>query len=259
MKPTLLIRRDQLNNFRTETFRELSGGLHFHAPIEMLWVKSGSVRVLIKDKWDIVNQGDLAIVQSYEAHQFLSAEAGEYVVFFFPLRLCPEFCEIIQRKRIYAHIIHEIGNLSIIDSLSKLEKGGLNVIEEMGHVNVVLGFWLRQTEPLEKEIANPSNLSLNLIRYINDHYLEDISIGSISEALGYNRHHLSKCFRESFNTGIGDYVNTLRLKNAVMLMRKKDKCITDCALESGFGSLRTFYRVFEEEFGCSPREYMRTL
>ena len=27
--------------------------------------------------------------------------------------------------------------------------------------------------------------------------------------------------------------------------------------ESGFGSLRTFYRVFAEEFGCSPREYLR--
>jgi AraC-like DNA-binding protein len=44
-----------------------------------------------------------------------------------------------------------------------------------------------------------------------------------------------------------------------MLMREKRMSITDCAMESGFGSLRTFYRVFEEEFGCSPHEYLKQI
>ena len=33
--------------------------------------------------------------------------------------------------------------------------------------------------------------------------------------------------------------------------------ITYCATESGFSSMRTFYRVFREEFSCSPRAYLQ--
>ena len=263
MKPTLLIKREQLNNFRTEIFQCLSGGLHFHSPIEVLWVKKGTVRVLINDEWDIVKSGQLAIVQSYEAHQFLSEGSdGNYVIFFIPPRLCSEFSEIIQRKRISDPIIRDVSG--IIDSLNKLANGNLNVIEELGYINILLGAYLRQSDSKEsdskeKESNFKSDLALNLIQYVNNHFTDDISVESIAEELGYNRHHVSKCFRSNFNTGIIQYVNTLRLKNAVFLLRKKDKCITECALESGFGSLRTFYRVFEEEFGCSPREYMRNL
>ena len=39
-------------------------------------------------------------------------------------------------------------------------------------------------------------------------------------------------------------------------MKNEDKSITECAFESGFQSLRTFYRAFEAEFGCSPRTFL---
>ena len=33
----------------------------------------------------------------------------------------------------------------------------------------------------------------------------------------------------------------------------------DCILESGFLSATTFYRTFKNEFGCSPKEYIRKI
>ena len=47
----------------------------------------------------------------------------------------------------------------------------------------------------------------------------------------------------------------LRLRETVLLMRAGKMSITACALESGFGSMRSFYRAFREEFGCTPKEY----
>ncbi|MBR5507809.1 MAG: helix-turn-helix domain-containing protein [Clostridia bacterium] len=40
-------------------------------------------------------------------------------------------------------------------------------------------------------------------------------------------------------------------------MQKKKYTITYCALESGFNSLRTFFRAFNKEFHMSPKEYMK--
>jgi len=52
------------------------------------------------------------------------------------------------------------------------------------------------------------------------------------------------------------YVNILRLRNALLLMKNRKHTHTYCALESGFPSVRTFYRVFQSEMHCSPREYL---
>jgi AraC-like DNA-binding protein len=47
----------------------------------------------------------------------------------------------------------------------------------------------------------------------------------------------------------------LRLREAVLLLKKGEYGVTKCALESGFGSTRSFYRAFHEEFGVTPKEY----
>ena len=56
--------------------------------------------------------------------------------------------------------------------------------------------------------------------------------------------------------GISQYITMVRLKHAVVLMQDEKHSITYCALESGFNSMRSFYRAFAKEFGCSPKEYI---
>ena len=41
-----------------------------------------------------------------------------------------------------------------------------------------------------------------------------------------------------------------------MLLKDEKNTHTFCALESGFNSVRTFYRAFKKEFGCAPQEYV---
>ena len=76
--------------------------------------------------------------------------------------------------------------------------------------------------------------------------------------MGYSPNYVAESFRSCFQMGLSRYINTVRLKNAMALMRKGEKNVTECAMESGFSSLRTFYRVFTEELGCTPREYLKT-
>ena len=66
---------------------------------------------------------------------------------------------------------------------------------------------------------------------------------------------ISKFFKAKFNVTLVRYLTVIRLKNAVMLLHENKNSVTYCALESGFSSMRTFYRAFSEEFSCSPKEY----
>ena len=94
-----------------------------------------------------------------------------------------------------------------------------------------------------------------VLRYV---YEDGYSVEQIARAMGYSSNYLAERFRSNFHIGISHYINTVRLKNALTLMRENKHTITECALESGFSSLRTFYRVFTQELGCTPKEYLKT-
>jgi len=260
MKATFYKHREKLQHFYRENYTKLSGGVsfHFHSPIELLWVRRGMAQVWIDGSRFTVQENELAVVLSYEAHSFFSEEDGEFASLFIPVFLCPEFAEAVRDRKILQPVVRDPGAMEqICQAAERLCTEGVNPVEQTGWIHVLLGTVLGQLDFQEREEHREQDLPSRMLLYIGEHFREEISAGSIAQAFGYSGDHLAKSFRSCFHMGIAQYINTLRLKNAVVLMREKKRSITDCALESGFGSLRTFYRVFAEEFGCSPREYLR--
>lgn len=259
MQATFHIKRERIQHFHVEHYQKLGGALHFHSHIEILLLHTGVAEAWINNTKETVCEHELVLVPSYEAHQFRSVtDTVDCTNLFIPTFLCPDFVEAIRHKKVNSHVIRdEASTKRIFDAAAELSSGALNAIEQAGYIHVVLGTILKQLALKESDAPQEAALPERLLFYINEHYREDITPTAIAQALGYSANHLAKSFRACFHVGMSRYINTLRLKNALMLMREKKASITDCALESGFGSLRTFYRVFEKEFGCAPRDYLR--
>ena len=259
MQATFHIKREQNGYFHIENYHKLSGSfLHFHSHIELLFVEQGEAEVWVNEKRGILGEGELGVVLSYEPHYFRSAKEGDYTILFIPAFLCPEFGEAVRNKKAPSPFIRDAQALvRIREAIRVLKTEAPNAVERIGHIHVILGTVLKQIELEASEGPQDADLCAKVLFYINEHYKEDISATQIAQTLGYSENHLSKSFRAGFRVGIGHYINAVRLKNAVMLMREKRMSITDCAMESGFPSLRTFYRIFAQEFGCSPREYLK--
>lgn len=260
MQATFHIKREQNGYFHIESYQKLGGGFfHFHSHIELLFVERGEAEVWVSEKRGILSQGELGVVLGYEPHHFRSVEDGEYTILFVPAFLCPEFGEAVRNKKAPSPFIRELGALARIrEAIRILRTESLNAVERIGYIHVILGTVLKQIELEKADGPQDNGLAAKVLFYINEHYKEELSAARIAQALGYSENHLSKGFRAAFHIGIAHYINTVRLKNAVMLMREKRMSITDCALESGFSSLRTFYRVFEQEFGCAPKDYLKS-
>lgn len=261
MQATFHIKRDQIHHFHMEHYNALGGRLHFHfhSHIELLLVKEGEVTVWIGNAKETVCAGQLAVVPSYEPHCFRSPHgAVKCTNLFVPTFLCPDFVEAVGNRRVQRPIVRDEKAMErICHAVSVLEAGALNAIEQNGYIRVILGAALQQLTLEEGNTALDGDLPEKLLYYINEHYREELSTELIAKALGYSANHLSKCFRARFQIGVGRYINTVRLRHAVELMHRQ-MGITECAMESGFSSLRTFYRAFEEEFGCPPREYLKS-
>ncbi len=92
--------------------------------------------------------------------------------------------------------------------------------------------------------------------YIHHNY-ENSMLGlySISEYLGVSNTYLSTIFKKSYNMGIPQYINKLRIEKAKKLILNTEYNIKEIALSVGFSSDVTFIRVFKQFENTTPKKY----
>ena len=103
---------------------------------------------------------------------------------------------------------------------------------------------------------NSAKLRLAL-NYIDNNYMNDLSLDEIASASGYSKFHLSRLFRKFSGMSLTDYVKHMRVREAVKLLEQTDITITEAAMKSGFAGISTFNHAFKDIHGCSPREYRK--
>ncbi len=255
MLPKFYLKREQTTTLYAKEVTSPYIEFHFHSHIELLAVLEGQIEVTVNDRQQLLQPGQIAVALSHDAHQFRSPTPSRAISIVIPTDMCAEFISAIgDRKTMSPFLTNEVLFQTVCDCFSKME-ASTNTICQKGHLYVLLGTLLACMQLEQRQDLPDPQLYSHLLQYINNHYTQDISLRTISTALGYNPSYLSRIFNNSFYTSIPKYITLLRLRHAVLMMQDPKKSITDCAYESGFHSLRTFYRVFQEEFHCSPREY----
>jgi len=75
--------------------------------------------------------------------------------------------------------------------------------------------------------------------------------------IGISDRGLHDCVKNSTGMGFTEYINTLRLSYSRELLSNMDEKFTidTIAYESGFNSRTTFYRLFKEKYGLSPKQF----
>ncbi len=97
----------------------------------------------------------------------------------------------------------------------------------------------------------------NVIRFINDNYLTEITRESLAESVGVHPDSLGKQFKKYTGYKLGDYINELRVNEAARRLREEDSNIIDIAFDVGFESVRTFNRIFPKFMTETPNSYRK--
>ncbi len=244
------------NEYKNLGSKEI-GKFHFHSQIELYIVKKGAVEVWINDKYTTLSEGEMSAALSYDAHCYRSPGYSEIGLIIIPTYMCEDFVLATSDKRVSDPFIRNKEAVAkIIECFMELRRSDDNLIKQKGYVNVILGI-IMENLGFEKAANHlDTNLSSQILFYINENYKSDISLSSIAAVFGYNASYISRYFKSCFNSGVSQYITMIRLKQAILLMREGKNSITYCALESGFNSMRSFYRAFSKEFGCTPKEYL---
>ena len=100
---------------------------------------------------------------------------------------------------------------------------------------------------------------LKMTDYIKANYTEDISVGDIAKSANISKRECFRKFSESMGITPFDYLDSVRIKAAIILLSESDKTITEICYETGFSSGSYFSTKFKKAMGCSPAEYRKNM
>jgi len=93
-----------------------------------------------------------------------------------------------------------------------------------------------------------------IIRYIEEHYNEDLSIERLEQLSNYSYRNAQRIFKGIFNESIGAFQKRLKLENAYKKLIYTDESISTIAYAVGFDSLQSFSKSFKKQFAHSPSD-----
>ena len=115
--------------------------------------------------------------------------------------------------------------------------------------------------PVEKTSPEVCKKTMALVErarnMVDEQYADkNLNVNSISDELGVNNSYLSRTFKQVYNVGMLEYINTVRLENAEKLMGN-GSTVKDAADQVGFSTPRPLIRCFRDKHGTTPGEYYK--
>ena len=104
---------------------------------------------------------------------------------------------------------------------------------------------------------NAQQIVGQLKNYIQEHYMQPISLEQAAEHLFLSPVYISRVFKQETGENFTDYLTRVRLENARKLLLRPDIRVYDVGQRTGYPNPRYFYRVFKRMTGLTPGEYRR--
>lgn len=115
-------------------------------------------------------------------------------------------------------------------------------------------------ETLGKDkLKNGNYLVDAALKYVQEHYYEDITLPIVAHKIGITPTYLSTLFNRTLNCKFIDYLNKIRIDHACSYFYDSKIKTYEVAFKVGFNDEKYFSHVFKRITGKSPSEYRKTM
>jgi AraC-like DNA-binding protein len=97
-----------------------------------------------------------------------------------------------------------------------------------------------------------------VIEYIAEHYCEKIYIEKLSDMINVSPDYFTKMFKDSIGKTPIDYINAMRINEAMRLLFETDIPMADIADKIGFCNPNYFHKIFKQYMNTSPLAYRKS-
>jgi len=100
-----------------------------------------------------------------------------------------------------------------------------------------------------------SLVTVQAVRYIENHFKDDISLKDISDITSVSESHISRIFKRDTGINLIPWINRFRVNYSKDLLETTDLKLYDIADLSGFSNYKYYFLQFKKFVGITPGEY----
>lgn len=246
--------------------------MHWHEDLQFIYVLDGAIEVKTLEHSFHAEKGEGIFLNKSVVHRVRQIGSCHYNSFLFPAEFLGFYAgsparrlvdSVTENDQISVYLFQcetdwcrEI--MSVLKRLSELERNKTDFyVYEV--LTALCSLWLI----LRKNIALPhekpkSAVSIRMgkvLRFIEEHYPEDITLEDLADSANISKSECTRCFKTCLNTTPYKYLMEFRLLKAAQFLRDTEKPVGRIAAETGFHQISHFGKCFKEKTGCSPRQY----
>lgn len=251
--------------------------LHWHAELELIVIKKGRGCVSADLEKRSVTSGDIVLIRPGQLHS-IEQEPGhvmEYENIILKPQLLMSGEDDLCAVRFIVPFIN--GDLPSETFLTPALSYYKDLSECIRQIDLLCGtrteayqlavkgllfqfFFLLISNSQKKETAPASQTKSlekmkTILKYVEEHYAERITIDDMASLTYYSRSHFMKFFKQHMGAGFTEYLNDYRLTMAERLLKSSDCSVLEVAEKSGFDNLSYFNRIFKRKYGVSPGKW----
>jgi AraC-like DNA-binding protein len=102
-----------------------------------------------------------------------------------------------------------------------------------------------------------SELTKQIVAYINHNYAKAISLDDIAESVGLNKNYICNAFKKDTGITIINCLTAVRIRKAAEMISYGECTLAQVAQQTGFINTSHFNRIFTKYTGISPGQYRR--
>lgn len=251
---------------------------HSHNYVEMIYMCSGSTHHVVdgEDIW--LKEGELLFLNQKSQHEIYPAAVDDIAVNFI---IVPEFFDYVlkmigeEKNLLRDFVIGCLKGENEDAGYMHFKVAGILPIQNLLE-NLIWSIWNRQPnrrsinqatmgllflqlmnhmEMMETNTENRSRrLVIDVYSYIEENY-RDGGLTELAGLLNYDMYWLSKEIRKRTGRSYTELVQEKRLSQAVYLLRNTTMSIMDIGLAVGYDNISYFHRIFQKQYGVTPRKY----
>ena len=255
---------------------------HWHAEFELLYVKSGEIRLFADAQQFLLPEGTGAFINANVLH---TAELAPHCkcalllhIVFHP-RLLGGHDESIYWEKYINPLMYNTGYpLQLFAPKSPEDDWQKDVLEwhnaaweaiahdahgyEITARNRLSQILLALSDRQAKDTIAPSKVRVknqtrlkDMLAYIYEHYFEPLTLEDLANAGGISKSACTRCFKEALDTTPLQYVKRFRLQAAANRLRETDWMVSEIGTRCGFEEMGYFAAQFKQLYGLTPSEY----